>query len=105
MFMQVNFDVFYMFKMYKAKVEKKIGKTLKFLRANRWGWFTLHEFNIFYDENGVKRGLIEPRTPQQNRIAKRRQIYSGMYKVIVKVKRSGTTILERGSKYCTLHFE
>lgn len=43
------------------------------LRTDRGeGEYTSREFNDFYDENGIKRLLTAPYTPQQNRVVERR---------------------------------
>ena len=61
-----------MFKLYLARVEKEIGKNLKCLRSNRGGEFTSKDFEVFYNDKGIKRQIVAPRTPPQNGIAKRR---------------------------------
>ena len=43
-FLKQKLDAFQMFKWYLAKVEKEIGKSLKFLRSDRGGEFTSKEF-------------------------------------------------------------
>ena len=45
---------------------------IKCLRSYKGGEFTSNEFNIFCEENGIKRQLSAPRTPEQNNIAERR---------------------------------
>ena len=57
-----------MFKWYLARVEKEIGKSLKFLRSDRGGEFTSREFEEFCNEKGIKRQTLAPRTPPQNGI-------------------------------------
>ena len=60
-----------MFKWYLARVEKEIGKNLKCLRSDKGGEFTLNEFEMFCNDKEIKRQTSAPRTPTQNRIAKR----------------------------------
>ena len=45
---------------------------MKCLRSERGGEFISNEFNNFYIEQGIKRQVLAPSTPQQNGIAKRR---------------------------------
>ena len=54
-FLKNNSDVFQMFKWYLAKVEKETRKSLKCLRSNRGGEFTLREFEEFCNDRGIKR--------------------------------------------------
>lgn len=63
MFLKEKYDAFQMFKWYLDRVEKEIGKILKFLRSDRGGEFISYEFNIFCNEKGIKRQMIAPRTP------------------------------------------
>ena len=55
MFLKQKLDPFQMFKWYLARVEKEIGKSLKCLRSDRGGEFTLKEFEEFYNDRGIKR--------------------------------------------------
>ena len=55
-----------------ARVEKEIGKSLKYLRSNRGGKFTSRDFEVFCNEKGIKRQTSAPRTPEHNEIAERR---------------------------------
>lgn len=41
-------------------------------RTDRGGEFTSKEFNVFCEENGIRRDLSAPRTPQQNGVAERK---------------------------------
>ena len=61
-----------MFKWHVARVEKETGKSLKYLRSNKGGEFTLNEFKIFCNDKGIKRQTSAPRTPPQNGIVERR---------------------------------
>ena len=61
-----------MFKWYWARVEKEIGKSLKYLRSNRGGEFTSNKFEMFYNDRGIKRYTFAARTPPQNGISKRK---------------------------------
>ena len=44
-----------MLKWYLARVEKETGKILKCMRYDRGGEFTSNEFEIFYNDKGIKR--------------------------------------------------
>ena len=61
-----------MFKWYLARVEKEIGKILKYLRLDRGVKFISNEFEMFCNDRGIKRQTSTLRTPPQNRISKRR---------------------------------
>lgn len=61
-----------MLKQYLSRVEKEIGQSLKCLRSDRGGEFTSGEFDLFYNERGIKKQTFAPITPPQNGIAKRR---------------------------------
>lgn len=71
-FLKEKSDAFQLFKWYLAKVEKEIGKSLKYLRFYRGGEFISNEFNLFCNDRGIKRQMSTPRTPLQNGITKRR---------------------------------
>ncbi|KAL9257162.1 Retrovirus-related Pol polyprotein from transposon TNT 1-94-like protein [Drosera capensis] len=60
------------FKKFKALVEKQSGKVIKMLRTNRGGEFTSKDFDAFYDEQGIRRQLTAPHTPEQNGVAERK---------------------------------
>ena len=60
------------FKQYKSCVEKEIGSYIKCLHTDRGGEFTSQDFNEFCKENGIKRQLTAAYTPQQNRVAERK---------------------------------
>ena len=60
------------FKWYLERLEKEIGKRLKFLRSDRGGEFISNEFNNFCIERGIKRQVSAPGTSEKNEIAERR---------------------------------
>ena len=64
-----------MFKWYLTRVENEIGNILNCLRPNRGGEFTSNEFEMFYNDRGIKRQTSTPRTPPQNGIVERRNIF------------------------------
>ena len=55
MFLKHKFDTFKMFKWFLERVEKEIGKNIKCLTLDKGGEFTLGEFEIFYNDKGIKR--------------------------------------------------
>ena len=75
MFLEQKFDAFQMFKWYLGRVEKEIGKSLKFLRFDRGGEFTSNKFEMFCNNRKIMRHISAPRTPPQNVIAERRNKY------------------------------
>ena len=60
-----------MFKWFLARVDKETSKSLKYLRSERGGEFTSNEFEMFYNDRGIKRKTSTPRTPPQNGIVER----------------------------------
>ena len=63
MFLKKKFDTFQMFKWHLARVEKEIGKNLKCLRSDRGGEFKSREFEMLYNDKGIKRQTSAPKTP------------------------------------------
>ncbi|TYK18672.1 Retrovirus-related Pol polyprotein from transposon TNT 1-94 [Cucumis melo var. makuwa] len=61
-----------MFKRFKALVEKESGYYIKALRSDRGGEFTSNEFKTFCAENGIRRPMTVPFTPQQNGVVERK---------------------------------
>ena len=55
MYLREKSEAFEKFKWYLARVEKEIGKILKYLRLDRGGEFISNEFNNFCIERGIKR--------------------------------------------------
>ena len=60
------------FRIFKNRVENESGMNIKCLRSDRGGEFTSNDFNTFCEENGIKRQLSAPRTPERNGIVERR---------------------------------
>ena len=55
MFLKQKSDAIKMFKWYLERVKKEIGKILKCLRLDRGGEFISNEFEMFYNDRGIKR--------------------------------------------------
>ena len=68
-FLKEKFEVFEKFKIFKNRFENESRVKMKCLRSDRGGEFTSREFNMFCEENGIKRQLSSPKTPKQNGIA------------------------------------
>jgi len=64
-------NVFHVFKQFKAMIEKRTSKSIKFLRTENGGEFTLMEFEQYCKDEGIVRHKIVVYTPQQNGVAKR----------------------------------
>nr|GEX62198.1 retrovirus-related Pol polyprotein from transposon TNT 1-94 [Tanacetum cinerariifolium] len=71
-FLQLKSETFENFKKFKALVEKHSGKDLKVLRTDHGGEFISKEFAAFCNEEGIKRELTAPYTPEQNGVADRK---------------------------------
>ncbi|KAA0032821.1 copia-type polyprotein [Cucumis melo var. makuwa] len=77
-----------MFKRFKALVEKENGHYIKALRSDRGGEFTSNEFKTFCAENGIRRPMIVPFTPQQNGVVeKKNRIILNMARSMLKTKK------------------
>ena len=55
-------------------VGKESGKKIKALRSNNDGEYVSQEFKDFCAAEGIKRELMSPHDPQQNGVAKRKNI-------------------------------
>ncbi|KAL4581058.1 hypothetical protein LXL04_017266 [Taraxacum kok-saghyz] len=55
-----------------SMIEKSSGYEIKTLRTDRGGEFTSKDFTTFCEENGVRRHLTTPYSPQQNGVVERR---------------------------------
>lgn len=63
-FLKDKSEAFGNFKAFRALVEKESGRRIKCLRTDQGGEFTSGEFNKYCEENGIKRQLSAPQTPQ-----------------------------------------
>ena len=54
-FLKEKLESFEKFKIFKNKVENQSRVKIKSLRSNRGGKFTSREFNIFFQEHGIRR--------------------------------------------------
>jgi len=60
------------FQEFKALVENQTGKKIKVLQSDNGGEYTSHAFNEYCQQEGIKRQLTVPYTPQQNGVAERK---------------------------------
>ncbi|CAO2199473.1 unnamed protein product [Urochloa humidicola] len=75
-------------KAFKTRAEAESGKRLRVLRTDRGGEFTAEEFAEYCAEEGVRRHLTAPYTPQQNGVVERRnQTIVGMARSMMKAKK------------------
>jgi transposase InsO family protein len=70
--MRAKSEIFSRFREFKALMENQTCKKIKVLRSNNGGEYTSNDFNNFCREAGIKRELIVPYNPQQNRVAERK---------------------------------
>ena len=63
-FLKEKSEAFEKFKIFKNKVENESRVKIKTLRSERGGEFTSREFNIYYEDHGIKRQLSSPPTPE-----------------------------------------
>ena len=71
-FLKEKSEVYNIFKKFKALVEKESGYDIKAMRSDRGGEFTSNDFNEFCEENGIRRPLTLPYSPQQNGVVERK---------------------------------
>jgi transposase InsO family protein len=67
-------EVFNKLKEFKALIENLSERKIKILRSDNGGEYTSKEFVSFYKYVGIKRELTTPYNPQQNDVAKRKNI-------------------------------
>nr|GEZ54451.1 retrovirus-related Pol polyprotein from transposon TNT 1-94 [Tanacetum cinerariifolium] len=65
-------SVFSIFKSFKKLVEVLSGSTLRILRTDNYGEYTLNEFEDFIRQQGVIHQVIVPYSPQQNGVFERK---------------------------------
>ncbi|RDX95309.1 hypothetical protein CR513_22188, partial [Mucuna pruriens] len=65
-------EAFEVFKRFKAMVEKQCGCSIKVLRTNGDGEYTLHDFHSYCDNEGIIHEVTAHYTSQHNGKAKRR---------------------------------
>ena len=70
-FMREKSEVFTKFKIWRAEVEKKQGRSVKCLRSDNGGEYTSREFQDYCEECGIRRYFSVKGTPQQNGVAER----------------------------------
>ncbi|GJT24335.1 retrovirus-related pol polyprotein from transposon TNT 1-94 [Tanacetum coccineum] len=63
-----------MFKTYKAEVENQLDEKIKILRSDRGGEYESNDFAEFCSTFGIVHQTTSPYTPQQNRVAERKNI-------------------------------
>ncbi|GJY68640.1 retrovirus-related pol polyprotein from transposon TNT 1-94, partial [Tanacetum coccineum] len=71
-FLEQKSEALETFKKFKAMVEKTTGQYIKALRSDRGGEYVSTPFTKFCEEEGIKRFLTAPYSPQQNGIAERK---------------------------------
>ncbi|GKB98098.1 retrotransposon protein, putative, ty1-copia subclass [Tanacetum coccineum] len=67
-------QAFETFKIYKAEVENQRGKKIQILRSYRGGEYFSTEFSSYCEPQGLIHQRATPYTPQQNSVAKRKNI-------------------------------
>ena len=60
-----------MFKTFKVLVEKATSRHIKAVRSDRGGEYTLTTFMEYCEEQGIRRFLTAPYTPQQNGVVEK----------------------------------
>ena len=76
------------FKKFKVMVEKATGRHIKVVRSDRGDEYTSTTFMEYCEEQGIRRFLAAPYTPQQNGVAERKnQTILDMVRSMLKSKR------------------
>ena len=57
-FLKEKLEAFEKFKIFKNIVENESGVKIKSLRSDRGGKFTSRDFNMLFEENGIKKIVI-----------------------------------------------
>ncbi len=70
-FLSSKDEVLHHFKVYKAAVEKALGRSIKALRSDGGGEYVGREFVTFMQDNGIAHQRSAPHCPQQNGVAER----------------------------------
>jgi transposase InsO family protein len=65
-------EAFEVFKKFKVLVEKTTKLYIKTLQSDRGGEYMSTVFTKYYEEQGIKRFLTAPYSPQQNDVAERK---------------------------------
>ena len=65
-------EVLQRFQEFKALVENQTGRKIRVLRSDNGGEYTSKEFDGFCRQEGIRRQLTIPYTPEQNGIAERK---------------------------------
>ena len=60
------------FKEFKALVENQTGRNIQALRSDKRGEYTSKEFDEYCRQEGIRRQLTVPYTPEQNGVAERK---------------------------------
>ena len=71
-FLKEKSEAFEVFKKFKAMVEKTTNLYIKALRSDRGGEYVSTAFTNYCEEQGIKRFLTAPYSPQQNGVAERK---------------------------------
>jgi transposase InsO family protein len=71
-FLKAKSEVFKRFQEFKALVENQTGKRIKVLRSNNGGEYASTEFVDFCTRAGIRRQMIVPYNPKQNRVVERK---------------------------------
>ena len=71
-FQKHKYEVFHLFKVFKALVENQSGRKLKILRSKNGGEYVKYEFIQYCKDVGIQMQHSIPYTPQQNGVAERK---------------------------------
>lgn len=70
-FMKQKFEVFRIFKQWKAKVDNQTGKKVKYFRSDNGTEYKDRSFLQFFQDEGITGHFSIKRTPEQNGVAER----------------------------------
>jgi transposase InsO family protein len=71
-FLEKKSEAFETFKKFKVMVEKTTRKNIRSLRSDRSGEYLSNKFKLYCENQGIRKFLTAPYTPQQNGFVERK---------------------------------
>jgi transposase InsO family protein len=91
-------EAFEVFKKFKVMVEKAADRHIKDVRSDRGGEYTSTAFMKYCEEQGIRRFLTAPYSPQQNGVAERKnRTVLDMVRSMLKSKNMSTFEVRRSN--------
>jgi transposase InsO family protein len=71
-FLKKKLDALFVFKTFKTKIEKEIGKVIKVLKSDNGGEFINSQFMKYCQDSKIRRQFSQAYTLQQNGVVERK---------------------------------